>query len=126
MKTQPQQITNALLGKESGAREKAVAYVIKHLEDDVDADLDDMTQKIHSTMQVVRIALEDKVFKVLSKGIDLLEKLTISGLLECELGFQAFTHSLIENDVMFMLSCRVEDNQKKLREKCTDALMMLA
>lgn len=126
MKTQPQQITNALLGKESGAREKAVAYVTKHLEDDVDADLDDMTQKIHSTMQVVRIALEDKVFKVLSKGIDLLEKLTISGLLECELGFQAFTHSLIENDVMFMLSCRVEDNQKKLREKCTDALMMLA
>ena len=41
VKCQPPKILNALLGKDSDAREKAVRWIIKHLNDeDDDADLD--------------------------------------------------------------------------------------
>jgi len=106
---QPPKIVNALLGKDSNAREKAIRWVIKHLNDEEDQDLDWISDKVKSVMQIVHLAVEDKVFKVLSKGLDLMEQLTISFLLECDLGFTVFAHFLNECDLIFTLCCRVED-----------------
>lgn len=88
--------------------------------------MEEISDKIRAIMQVVRITIEDKAFKVLNKGLDLLEQLTISNLLECDLGFQVFIQTLVQNDILFFLCCRAEDNMKKIKEKCVDALMILA
>mmetsp|Transcript_27614 Transcript_27614/g.60810 ORF Transcript_27614/g.60810 Transcript_27614/m.60810 type:complete len:86 (+) Transcript_27614:2007-2264(+) len=85
-----------------------------------------MGTQIQAACQVVRLAIEDKVFKVIQKGTELLEALTISDLLESDHGFTVFTHSLIDSDLLFILCCRAEDNQKKIREKSLDALMTIA
>lgn len=116
---------NALLSKDASAREKAIRYLIKHLNDDSDPEMEEMSDMIKSTVQVIKLAITDKVFKVINKGLDLLEELTISCLLECDLGFQVFTHALVESDILFLLCCRAEDNQKKIREKTIDALLGL-
>jgi len=67
------------LGKDSNAREKAVRWIIKHLNDeDDDADLDQISEKVQSIIQVIKLTVDDKVFKIINKGLDLLEQLTIS------------------------------------------------
>lgn len=83
-KMHPIKIVNAMLGKDSSAKERAVRWVNKHLNDEVDPDLDMISDKVNATLEVVKIAVDDKALKVIMRGLDLLESLSISELLECE------------------------------------------
>lgn len=54
------------------------------MNDEVDPDLDFISNKVNATLEVTKIAIEDKALKVIIRGLDLLEGLSISDLLDCE------------------------------------------
>jgi len=83
-KMYPVKIVNAILGKDSSAKERAIRWIHKHLNDEVDPDLDFISNKVNATLEVTKIAIEDKALKVIIRGLDLLEGLSISDLLDCE------------------------------------------
>jgi len=80
----PLKIVNAILGKDSSSKERAIRWIQKHLNDEVDPDLDLIGNKVNATLEVTKIAIDDKALKVIMRGLDLLEALSISDLLECE------------------------------------------
>lgn len=125
-KIYPIKIINAMLGKDSSAKERAIRWIHKHLNDEVDPDLDFISDKVNATLEITKIAVDDKALKVIMRGLDLLEALSISELLECEYGFQVFARTLVEGDLVYLLACKTEDQQKKVREKCLEGLMNLA
>jgi len=47
-----------------------------------------MANKIKALFYIIKISLEDKVYKIFNKGLEILESLSISNLIECELAFQ--------------------------------------
>jgi hypothetical protein len=100
IKMYPTKIINAILGKESAAKERAIRWIHKHLNDEVDPDLDFISNKVNATLEVSKISIEDKALKVIMRGLELLEALSISDLLDCEYGFQVFARTLVEGDLV--------------------------
>lgn len=99
-KMYPIKIVNAMLGKDSSAKERAIRWVNKHMNDEVDPDLDMISDKVNATLEVVKVSVDDKALKVIMRGLELLESLSISELLECEYGFQVFARTLVEGDLV--------------------------
>jgi len=88
LKVYSTKILKALLNNNCDAREKALIYVLKHLDDDIESDFELMANKIKALFYIIKISLEDKVYKIFNKGLEILESLSISNLIECELAFQ--------------------------------------
>lgn len=88
LKVYSTKILKALINTNCDSREKALTYVLKHLDDDIESDFELMANKVKAIFFIIKLSLEDKVYKIFNKGLELLESLSISNLIECELAFQ--------------------------------------